>query len=54
VNTGDWFKVVFFGLAAAIEAGVNAGREKRDKLQGQAAPIDYKARQAQADAARPK
>lgn len=44
--------VVLHGLAAAWKAGTEAAAARKVELTGSAPPIDYKARQDAADAAR--
>jgi hypothetical protein len=52
VKAWDWITVIVHGLGAAIEAGVSAGRAKREQLTGQAPDLGWRERQAAADAAR--
>lgn len=54
MNTWDWVTVAVHGLAAAIEAGVQAGRAKRAQLVTDAPDLGWRERQAKADAARAK
>lgn len=52
MSTWDWISVVAHGIAAAVDAGVSAGREKREKITGQAPALGWRERQDAADAAR--
>lgn len=54
MNTTDWITVIVHGLAAAIEAGVSAGRAKRAQLVTDAPDLGWRERQAKADQARNK
>lgn len=54
MNTTDWITVIVHGIAAAIEAGVSAGRSKRAQLVTDAPDLGWRERQAQADRERAK
>lgn len=51
MSNWDWLNVAIHGIAAAIEAGVSAGRAKRAQITGEAPALGWRERQAAADAA---
>lgn len=51
MSNWDWLNVAIHGIAAAIEAGVSAGRAKRAQITGEAPALGWRERQAAADKA---